>query len=126
MSSNPEMSNHGPGGSAYSSVSCLLLPVLLSAALLALGCASTDVNPAVPQMNTGYVDFYADDSAEFSWDIQRLDATSSTKIYYDVDPLQERVLRVAMAPGQYRLRVSFLNFVITEPALLELVVQDGH
>ncbi len=124
MRSNPELSNQPSGGSAY--LSCLLLSVLLIAALLALGCASTNVNPAVPKMNTGYVDFYADDSAEFSWDIQRLDGTSSTKIFYDVDPLQNRVLRVAMAPGQYRLRVTFLNYVITEPALLDLVVQDGH
>jgi hypothetical protein len=104
-----------------------LLPVLLGAALLALGCASTtNVNPAAPKMNTGYVDFYADDSGEFSWDIQRLDATSSTKIYYDVDPLKSKVLRLAMPPGQYRLRVTFLNYVITEPALFDLVVQDGH
>src|SRR6266498_1170094 len=36
------------------------------------------------------------------------------------------MLRFAFAPGHLRFRITFLNRVIAEPALLDVEVQDGR
>jgi hypothetical protein len=103
----------------------LLLFALL--ALWASGCATQNVNPPQARANTGYVDFHADSSGELSWDVARFDdRTQSFKsVFSELDPPPDGVLRLAFAPGHYRLRVTFLNRVITQPAEIEVEVQDG-
>jgi len=99
----------------------------LAAWLLPFGCASPNVNPASPRTNTGYIDLYADFSGELSWDVQRFDVTANgfKKLFYDWDPVEGRILRLAFAPGHHQLRVTFLNQVIAEPAVIEVEVRDG-
>jgi hypothetical protein len=46
-------------------------------------------------------------------------------VFSELDPLPDEVLRLAFAPGRHRLRVTFLNRVITQPAEIEVEVQDG-
>ena len=106
------------------------IPFLLLFALLALwasGCATQNVNPPQARANTGYVDFHADSAGELYWQVERFDdRTQSFKnVFSTFDPLPDKVLRLAFAPGHYRLRVTFLNRVITQPAEIEVEVQDG-
>ena len=106
------------------------IPFLLLFALLALGvpgCATPNVNPPQARANTGYVDFQADPSAELCWDVARFDDRTQDfkSVFSELDPLADGVLRLAFAPGHYRLRVTFLNRVITQPAEIEVEVQDG-
>lgn len=103
-----------------------LLPLALLA-LWASGCATQNVNPPQARANTGYVDFHADPSAELCWDVARFDdRTQSFKsVFSELEPPSDGVLRLAFAPGHYRLRVTFLNRVIAKPAEVEVEVQDG-
>src|SRR2546426_447601 len=77
----------------------LSIPVLLTAPLLAPGCASPNVNPASPRAHTGYLDLYAEFSGELNWDVQRLDAIANgfKRVFYDLNPLEGRILRLAFA-----------------------------
>ena len=106
------------------------IPFLLLFALLALwasGCASQNVNPPQARANTGYVDFHADSAGELYWQVERFDdRTQSFKnVFSTFDPLPDKVLRLAFVPGHYRLQVTFLNRVITQPAEVEVEVQAG-
>jgi len=103
-----------------------LLPFVLLA-LWASGCATQNVNPPQARANTGYVDFQADPSAELCWDVARFDDRTQDfkSVFSELDPLADGVLRLAFAPGHYRLRVTFLNRVIAKPAEIEVEVQDG-
>jgi len=105
-------------------------PLLLSLLLLALwapGCATQNVNLPQARANTGYVDFHGDPSGELSWEVARYDDhAQSFKVFFSqLDPLPDKVLRLAFAPGHYRLRVTFLNRIVTQPAEIEVEVQDG-
>jgi hypothetical protein len=42
-----------------------------------------------------------------------------------LEPAAGGFLRLAFAPGRHRLQVTFLNRVITQPAEIEVEVQDG-
>ena len=106
------------------------LPFLLALAALAWwasGCATPNVNPPQARANTGYVDFHADPSGELCWEVARVDdRTQSLRILFsDLQPPPGGILRLAFAPGHYRLRVTFLNRVITQPAEVEVEVQNG-
>jgi hypothetical protein len=100
--------------------SLLALAVL---GLLAGGCASPNVNPASARSNTGYVDFYADDADNLWWDIT--DVKRNKKVFYEFGPVQEPILRLAFKPGQYQLRVTFLNHAILAPGVADVEVRDG-
>ena len=104
-----------------------LLGLSLAALLLAFGCASPDVNPTSPGPHTGYVDLYADFSGELSWDVQQFDTNAGTfkKAFYNLRPLEGRILRLAFAPGPHKLRVTFLNQAVIEPAVLEVEVREA-
>ncbi len=117
----------GVGQSEGSNFGSNWVVALLAAEFLACGCASPNINPSSPRTHTGYIDLYADFSSELSWDVQRCDANANTfdKVFYQLEPLEGRILRLAFAPGRYRLRVTFLNRVITKPAEVEVEVQDG-
>ena len=107
-----------------------IIQFLLLVALLALwasGCATQNVNPPQARANAGYVDFHADSSGELNWDVARFDdRTQSFKsVFSELKPPPHEILRLAFAPGRHRLRVTFLNRVITKPAEIEVEVQDG-
>ena len=103
---------------------------LLLFALLALwtsGCATQNVNPLQARANTGYVDFHAEPTGELSWEVARFDdRTQNLRILFsDLQPPPGGILRLAFAPGHYRLRVTFLNRIISQPAEVEVEVKDG-
>jgi hypothetical protein len=96
--------------------------------LIVFGCASSNVNPPMPQANTGYVDFYSQTDAELCWDVRKAGKSPEdfTTVFSDVKPVEGDVLRLAFPPGHYRLRVTFLNRVIKQPADAEVVVEKGR
>jgi hypothetical protein len=99
------------------------LPVLAVLGLLAGGCAAPNLNPASARPHTGYVDFYAVNADDLSWDIT--DVQRNKKVFYEFDPVREPILRLAFKPGQYQLRVTFLNHAVTMPGMADVEVQDG-
>jgi hypothetical protein len=107
------------------------IPFLLLFALLALwasGCATQNVNPPQARANMGYADFRADPAGELYWQVERFDdhAQVFQKVFSELEPPTGGLLRLAFAPGRHRLRVTFLNRVITQPAEIEVEVQDGR
>lgn len=82
----------------------------------------------MPAANKAYVDFYAKDPAALAWNIQRLDAAANRfeELFRESAPRPENILRLALPPGNHRLRVSFLNRIVAEPALLEVVAVAGQ
>lgn len=100
----------------------LVLPLLAGN-----GCVSPNVNPAAPQANKAYLDFYAKGPEALAWSIREFDAGANQfqVLYRDSQPLPEGILRLALPPGNHRLEVSCLNRVILEPATIELVAVAG-
>ena len=47
------------------------------------------------------------------------------RVFWDLEPPPGVVLRLAFVPGRQRLRVTFLNRVVTKPVEIEVEVQDG-
>lgn len=99
---------------------CLLA---VSSALLAGGCASSNVNPAVARRDTGYVDFYVTITNDLYWDIT--DMASNKKVFSQFSALGEPILRLAFKPGQYKFQVTFMNRVIAETGTADVDVRDG-
>ena len=80
--------------------------VYAAVVFLGFGCASPNVNPDAARPLTGYVDLYADPAGELAWDVRRFDAGANqfkTVLFSTVEPVEGRVLRVALAPRQHRL-----------------------
>jgi hypothetical protein len=105
-----------------------IFPCVLAAALLILtGCASPNVNPPQPRANTGYVDFYAVTTEPVCWDVSRFDEREQNfkRVFSQLKPPEGQILRLAFAPGAYRLRVTFLDLVVKEPVVVEVKVEDG-
>jgi hypothetical protein len=93
--------------------------------LFAAGCASQNVDPAKPHAHTGYVDFVAEDD-DLCWQVERFDKSEKLKeVFVQYSPLNDRILRLALAPGQYQLRVTFLNRVVKEPGVVDVEVKAG-
>ncbi len=97
---------------------------LAAFSLLAGGCASPNLNPASARPHTGYVDLYAVNADDLCWDIT--DVNRNKKVFYEFDPVQEPILRLAFKPGRYQLRVTFLNHVVTVPGVADVEVRDGQ
>ena len=97
------------------------LPLWLSA------CATQNVNPPQARPHTGYVDLHVESADDLSWDVARFDegAQKLRRVFSAVKPPSAGVLRLAFAPGRCRLQVTFLNRPITQPAEVEVEVQDG-
>jgi hypothetical protein len=57
------------------------------------------------------------------WDIT--DVKKNKKVFYKFDPVKEPILRLAFKPGQYQLRVTFLNHAILKPGTADVEVRDG-
>ena len=73
------------------------------------------------------MDFHAEASAELSWEGARWEdgAREFQRVFWELEPPTGGVLRLAFAPGRHRLRVTFLNRVVTKPVEIEVEVQDG-
>lgn len=100
---------------------------MMAMGLLGLGCASNNVNPGTAHRGTGYVDFYARNDAELSWSIERLDSDGGRKsVFFEFDPLQENILRLAFKPGSHRLSVTFINRPILAQGTVEVEVSAGQ
>jgi hypothetical protein len=103
--------------------------ILLATALLAaFGCASNNVDPRIPRLNTGYVDLYSPTDDALCWDVSaaaQFDARFQ-KVFMDVKPVEGDLLRLAFTPGHVRLRITFLNRVISEPAIVNCEVRSGE
>lgn len=99
--------------------------VLSLVCLLAAGCASPNVDPPTPRAHTGYVDFFADNDGLY-WQVDQVEADGKTKpVFSQFAPLNEHILRLAFAPGQYRFRVTFMNHAIRTPGAVDVEVQEG-
>jgi hypothetical protein len=96
-------------------------------AVAVCGCAVSDVNPRVAKAKTGYVDFYADNDDGLCWQVQRLgkDERRGRILFEEFRPRTNDVLRLAFAPREYRLGISFLNRAVTEPGVVNVVVEEG-
>jgi len=107
-------------------ISCLVL--LATLPLWWSACATRSANPPHARVRTGYVDFHAEADAGLMWEVARFDdrAGGFQRVFSNVKPLEDRVLRLAFSPGRHRLRVTFLNRVIASPAEVALEVQDGN
>jgi hypothetical protein len=97
------------------------------AGLFLVGCASPNVNPAMPKANTGYADFFADSAEDLYWEVRQLNTATSQfePVFSRLKPIEGGILRLAFAPGRYPLRVTFLNRLIAKSAEVEVEVQDG-
>ena len=101
----------------------IILWLLASAGLFAGGCASSNVNPATPRRDTGYVDFYVTDTNDLFWDVT--DMNSNKKVFSEFRPLGGPILRLGFKPGQYRFQVTFLNRVVAVTGTAEAHIRDG-
>jgi len=104
---------------------CLLISAVL---LLAPSCASPDVNPPRAQPNTGYIDLYSPTDSGLCWDVGENQNSSDRfrTIFSDVKPVASGPLRLALTPGPHRLRVNFLNRVVSAPVMFHCEVPAGH
>lgn len=101
---------------------CILIGLVC---LMAAGCASPNVDPPTARAHTGYVDFFADD-ANLYWQVDQIEADGKTRQTFSLfAPLDEHILRLAFAPGQYRFRVTFMNHAIRTPGVVEVEVKDS-
>ena len=102
---------------------CLSLVLVLGLA----GCASRNVDPPAPGSHVGYLDFYADPPGPLSWNVEKIDSPSGKAhtLFQQYAPLEDRILRLAVRPGSYHLRVSFFNLVTLGPAEAVAEVEAG-
>ena len=87
------------------------------------GCASHNVNPHAARPHTGYVDIFDPEGREFSWDIH--DARQQRSLYTEYEP-QGGIVRLALSPGPYQLKINILNTVVSKPATIEAQAVDGQ
>lgn len=119
---------------AHSQARVLAHPGPLSLCLLAacaclamLGCSSPNVNPSTARANTGYVDFYTDTNLDLSWEIKqaRQPGGEMETLFYDITPVPENILRLAVPPGNHTFRIWLVNRV-TDPQTITTSVENGR
>jgi hypothetical protein len=110
---------------SFPNIPCLVLAGLL--AFGSAGCVTTNVNPPQAQANTGYVDFHADGGDELFWQVERFEEPSQSynKVFSELAAPKDGCLRLAFKPGNHRLRITFLNRVVVQPAEVDVAVTDG-
>ncbi len=101
---------------------------VLALVLVGFGCASPEINPAAPKAKTAYVDVYASAPDSPAWEIRQwMPAANEFKtVFSSVQPVERRALRLAFSPGEQKLRITVLNRVVSEPALLEVKLVEGR
>ncbi len=95
--------------------------------ILLMGCATGDLNARRACKNTGHVDVYANLQPTASWEVERFDISAGKFRHFisDFDPSTDSILRLALAPGSHRLRLTCLNRVTTGPTEIEVRVEKG-
>lgn len=103
------------------------LAVLTGLGLVLAGCAGPDVNPAQPRASMGYVDFHATTTNELTWQVSRFDTVTKDfqPIYSSFDPPRVGIVRLALGPGEYRLKIELLNRLTTGAVDVEVKVENG-
>jgi hypothetical protein len=104
-----------------------LLLVFAATALVVASCATSDVNPRQARANTGYADLYGKRASGLSWEVARFDATAGEfrRILSDYEPPEYGIVRLALATGRHRLRLTCLDQATTGPVDIEVEVEDG-
>ena len=104
-----------------------LTVALATAAFLGFGCASPNVNPALPKANTGYVDFYTDKNLDLSWEIKWANQRTGEmrKVFSKFSPPDENILRLAAPAGTNCFSVWFKNVATTGPQLVTVQVANA-
>ena len=99
----------------------------LGIGLLAVSCASTNVNPTAPRSHTGYIDFYSEPDADLFWEIEQWDTSDDAykSVFSEMKSVKDEFLRLGFAPGSYQLRISFLNLAVVEPTVVKVEVREG-
>ena len=99
----------------------------MSAAVLTCGCASTNVNPSKPKANTAYLDLYVSSDSDLAWDVRRFDsgANDFKILFREYEPVADNMLRLAVPPGRQKVRITFLNCVISQPGETEIEAVAG-
>jgi hypothetical protein len=103
------------------------LLTLAGLALCMAGCATQNCNPAQARAHAGYIDLHTDSSAELYWQVERFEERTQSfrSVFSEFKRPPNGMLRLGFAPGHYRLRVTFLNRTVVEPALAEVEVNEG-
>jgi hypothetical protein len=107
-----------------------LLPAILNLALLALlaaGCASRDVNPAMARSDRGYVDLYTVPKSDVWWLVDVYDARDKTYKEFTAQfkTPEQSIFRVEAKPGRHKALISFVNRPVEAPAEGEVEVVAG-
>ena len=100
-----------------------ILCLLAASLALVAGCASPNVDPPKAKAGMGYVDFYCADADGLYWDIT--DTATKKKVFYDFNPFNESILRLAMKPGHYTLSINVMNHVVNQQGTVNVDVTDG-
>jgi hypothetical protein len=105
----------------------IYLPIV-AALLFAAGCANPNVNPPQAQPNTGYIDLYSPTDGGLCWDVGESEGHGNhfRTVFSDVKPVEGDRLRLAFRPGSHRFRVTFLNRVVSEPAIFNCDIPAGN
>jgi hypothetical protein len=95
--------------------------------LLAIGCASPDVNPHAPRPCRGYVDLFTQPKEDVWW---KVDVFDSRKEGYKEFTAQfkapgQAIFRIEARPGLHKGRISFVNQAVEAPAEVEVEVREG-
>ena len=111
-----------------SSLGGLSFLALVLATCFGAGCASPNVNPKLPRVNTGYVDFFADSEEDLYWEVRQFDASSQQfkTAFSTFHAPKDGFVRLAFPPGHYQFQITFLNQTIAQPALVEVEVLDSR
>ena len=106
-------------------VSRRLLVALVAVGVL--GCSTPNPNPATPQANMGYVDFFTDSDLGLSWEVKRASQSNGEMetVFSNFKPVDGTVLRLAVTPGNYRFQVWFMNATTEGPQTVEVQVENG-
>src|SRR5262245_10610802 len=112
--------------SSYSRRERPLSSALVASALLLVlsGCATPEANPPAPSAKKGYADFYADPSRDIYWKIEQWDPRASKfkSFYSKFGAPTNGFLRLELAPGRHRLRISFVNLSTEGPVEVDVEI----
>lgn len=102
--------------------------VVAAGSLITFSCASPNVDPPQLKPKTGYIDLYSPTDAELCWDVSESHGAKGDfrTVFSEVKPVEGDVLRLAFAPGPHRLRITFLNRVVKQPAEISCDVRRGE
>ena len=96
--------------------------------LVCSGCGTSNVNPAAPRSNTGYVDFYTDSNYSLAWEVKQAEEGSGKMrtVFCEYKPLESPVLRLAAPPGTQTFQVWFMNEVTQGPKKVQVEIENGR